>query len=295
MTDLRTRAIELYDDFTHRHLDRRRLMREMTVLAGSLGAAEVLIAGIAASPAAAQQVAVDDPRLAVNEGDWVVGEGLTYRVYSAYRKERPGRLPAVMVVHENRGLNAHIRDIVRRLALAGFDACAPDFLSHDGGTPVDEDKARAMIGALNLDAAVKGGIAVARAVAGMRTANGHVGVVGFCWGGGMVNRIAVEAGDAIGAAVAYYGPAPDPAEAAKVAAPMMLHYAGKDARVDATGGPWTDALIRAGKPVEAFTYPGVDHAFNNDSSAARYDKAAAELAWARTVEFLHRHLDGPRQ
>lgn len=295
MSDLRDRAIRLYDDFTHRHLDRRRLMRELTALAGSLAAAEALVAGIAASPAHAEQVAGDDPRLVTNEGHWIVGpDNLDYRVYSAILRERPHPLPAVMVVHENRGLNAHIKDVVRRLALEGFDACAPDFLSPAGGTPEDEDKAREMIGALDLGAAAVGGIAVAKMAATQRTANRHVGIVGFCWGGGMVNRIAAAGDPGIAAAVAYYGPAPDPAEAAKVTAAMMLHYAGKDARVAATGGPWTDALIRGGGEVAAFTYPGVDHAFNNDTSAARYDKAAADLAWARTVEFLHRHLDGAR-
>jgi carboxymethylenebutenolidase len=146
--------------------------------------------------------------------------------------------------------------------------------------------------AANLDTIVAEAAGAVRHFAGAGTPPTRVGVIGFCWGGALVNRVAIAAGDRLSAGVAYYGPAPDPAEAAKVTAPLLLHYAGKDARVAQTGDPWVAALKAAGKPVDAYTYPGVDHAFNNDASAQRYDKAAADLAWSRTIAFLHRYLDG---
>lgn len=294
MTDLRERAVQLYDAFTHEHLDRRRLLREMTVLAGSAVAAEALIASIAPTPAAAQLVPADDTRLRVRESSWAPSGGPTMRIYSATPNPSRGRPGAVMVIHENRGLNDHIRDVTRRLALEGFFAFAPDFLSPLGGTPADPDAARAMFARLDLAATVATGVGLLRMAKSQRNTNGRVGAIGFCWGGAMVNRLSVAAGDALDAAVSYYGPAPDPAEAAKVAMPVMLHLAGKDARVNATGEPWAAALAAAGKPVQRFVYPDVDHAFNNDTSTARYNEAAAKLAWERTTAFLHRQLDARR-
>lgn len=289
--DIRDRAVAIYDRFTHEHHDRRTLLREMTLLTGSALAAEALISGIAASPAAAAVVAPDDQRLRTFPDARVpVAGGKPIKGYVATpRGKRP--TATVLVFHENRGLTPHIQDVARRLALAGFFAVAPDFLSDAGGTPADEDRARQMIGAADLDTIVGEAAGVVRHFAGTGTPPTRVGVIGFCWGGALVNRVALRAGDRLSAGVAYYGPAPDPAEAAKVSAPLMLHYAGKDARVAQTGEPWAAALKAAGKPVEAYTYPNVDHAFNNDTSAARYDKAAADLAWSRTLAFLHRYLD----
>ena len=288
---LRDEAVRLYDDFTHEHHDRRTLLKRMTVLAGSVAAAEALIAGIAASPAAAAIVAADDPRLKIDaKAGLPLPHGKTLRGYISRPKGAAAKA-TVFVIHENRGLTPHIQDDARRVALAGFVAVAPDLLSDQGGTPADEDRARDMIGKADLAAVTQEVVDSVRHFGGTphRT---KVGIIGFCWGGAMVNRVAVSAGDALDAGVAYYGPAPDPSEAAKVSAPLLLHYAGKDARVAQTGEPWVAALKAAGKPVEAFTYAGVDHAFNNDTSAERYDKAAADLAWGRTIAFLHRHLDG---
>lgn len=290
MTDptLRDRAVQLYDAFTHEHRDRRTLLREMTALAGSAVAAEALIAGIAAAPAAAAIVDPADQRLdaAMRTG---TEAGAPARAYFAAPKDK-ARRGAVLVIHENRGLTPHIQDVARRIALAGFLAIAPDLLAPQGGTPVDEDKARDLIGTTNYDLALAQARAFADKSRHLPRSSGKVGIVGFCWGGAFVNRMALAGG--VDAGVAYYGPAPAPAEAAKVRTPLMLHYAGKDSRVAQTGEPWIAALKAADKPVEAFTYPGVDHAFNNDTSAARYDKAAADLAWGRTIAFLHRHLDG---
>lgn len=293
MTDpsLRDRAVRVYDAFTHDHRDRRTLLREMTALAGSVALAEGLIAAIGASPARASITAPGDARLLTQTvSSTVAGKPAT--VYLARPKAGGRKLGTVMVIHENRGLNDHIRDVARRVALAGFRAVAPDFLAPWGGTPADEDKARDMIAKADYDVIVAQGLAIlADAKRGAGT-SGKVGMVGFCWGGALVDRLAVAGGAAIDAGVAYYGPAPAPEQAVKVGAPLMLHYAGKDARVAQTGEPWVAALKAAGKKVEAFTYPGVDHAFNNDTSAERYDKPAAELAWGRTIAFLHKYLDG---
>ena len=291
MTDaLHDQAVRIYDAFTHEHHDRRTLLRQMTALAGSAAAAEALILGIAASPAAAAIIDPHDTRLRIDRREGMEA-GARSAAYIAMPKGAKKRLGTVLVIHENRGLTPHIEDVARRVALAGFHAVAPDLLAPQGGTPADEDRARTLIGSLDYDLALAQARAMIEHAARDRAGTGRVGAVGFCWGGAFVNRLAVAAGPALAAGVAYYGPAPAPSEAARVQAPLMLHYAGKDARVNATGEPWVTALRAAGKPVEAFTYPGVDHAFNNDGSAQRYDAAAAKQAWDRTIAFLHRHLN----
>ena len=287
---LRDRAVRIYDAFTHEHHDRRTLLRQMTALAGSVAAAEALILGISASPAAAVVTDPHDTRLRIDRREGMEA-GARSAAYLASPRGVKKRIGTVLVIHENRGLTPHIEDVTRRVALAGFYAVAPDLLAPQGGTPADEDRARALIGTLDYDLALAQARAMMAHAAADKTGTGRVGVVGFCWGGAFVNRLAVAAGPTLAAGVAYYGPAPKPGEAAKVQAPLMLHYAGKDARVNATGEPWVAALKAAGRPVEAFTYPGVDHAFNNDSSAERYNAAAATQAWSRTIAFLHRHLD----
>ena len=195
----------------------------------------------------------------------------------------------MVVIHENRGLNDHIRDVARRLGVAGFRAVAPDFLSTSGGTPADEDAAREAIGKLDLGKSVSDAVAILDELA-KSSRGGKVGAVGFCWGGGFVNSLAVAAGDKLDAGVSYYGPAPDASEAAKVQAPLLIHDAGLDDRVNRTSFPWVEALRAAGKPVKFYLYEGVNHAFNNDTSAERYDKAAADLAWKRTLDFFRKNL-----
>jgi carboxymethylenebutenolidase len=281
------RAIELYDRFTHDGMDRRDFFARMTLIAGSAAAASSLIAAISASPAAAVVVPPGDPRLVTSKGKLSGNSGL-----SGYVAARKGirRAGVVLVVHENRGLNAHIEDVARRFALAGFYTVAPDFLSPEGGTPADEDKARDMIGKLDLGTAVNSAVVLGEGLKRHRHSNGKLGIVGFCWGGAFVNRTAVAAGGKLDAGVSYYGPAPDPAEAPKVQAPLMIHLAGLDERVNRTAGPWITALRQAGKSVAYFNYEGANHAFNNDTSAERYNKAAADLAWQRTIRFFRRHL-----
>ena len=285
----RQQAISLYDRFTHDGMERRAFMAEMVKLAGSVAAAELLIAGIAASPAAAAIVAEDDKRLKTATVELALPGIPAYRAYTAQLRA-PGRRPSVVVVHENRGLNAHTQDVARRLALAGFHAVAPDCLSPLGGTPTDEDKAREVIGRLKLSESVGHAVRHLELMRTRKTGTGKVGAVGFCWGGGFVNNLAVAAGDKLAAGVPYYGPAPAPSEASKVEAAMLIHDAGLDDRVNRTSFPWVEALRANRKDVKFFLYDGVNHAFNNDTSAERYDKAAAELAWKRTIAFLRRRL-----
>ena len=281
---IRQRAIDLYDRFTHEGMKRRAFMGEMAKIAGSLAAAEVLISGIAASPAAAAITDPNDKRLTTRTQTLAGG----YKAYVAEPRTRSLK-PTVLVIHENRGLNEHTRDVARRVALEGFRAVAVDFLSLQGGTPTDEDAAREAIGKLDLGKTVTDAVAILDELA-KSSRGGKVGAVGFCWGGGFVNRLAVAAGDKLDAGVVYYGPAPDPAEAAKVQAPLLVHHAGLDARVTQTLFPWVTALRNAGKKVTYFNYEGANHAFNNDTSAERYNKAAADQAWARTISFFKRNL-----
>lgn len=288
--DLRMRAIALYDRFTHETHDRRAFMADLTRLAGSAAAANALLLGIAADPAAAGLVRAADLRVKARNVGWQVESGRTYKGYWASPMNAIGPLPAVIVIHENRGLTNHIRDVTRRVAIEGYHALAPDFLSPSGGTPADEDKARDRIGALVLADVVADGASTVRWLKGNVRTTGKIGALGFCWGGAMVNRLAVAAGADLLAAVPYYGPAPDPSEATAVKAAMLLHYAGIDDRVNATAQPWVDALKAANVPVQSFTYEGAHHAFNNDTSRERYDKAAAELAWGRTIAFLKERL-----
>ncbi|WP_419826064.1 dienelactone hydrolase family protein [Sphingomonas sp.] len=287
--ELRRFAIAAHDRFTHEHGDRRRFMAEVTRLAGGAAAANLLVAGLAADPAAAALIPERDPRV---RSDMVSLEVAPGRVLDAYRAApvRSGTHPGVVVLHENRGLQPYTRDVARRLAVAGFVALAPDLLTPSGGTPPDEDRARAMIAALDLARTTRDATGAVDWLATRGRSTGKVGVVGFCWGGALADRVAVAADPAAAAIVSFYGPAPDPAEARHVRAPLLLHYAGLDSRVDASAKPWVEALSAAGKRFRSFTYPNVDHAFHNDTAPARYDARAATLAWDRTIAFLKENL-----
>jgi carboxymethylenebutenolidase len=193
-----------------------------------------------------------------------------------------GPFGAVIVVHENRGLNAHIKDIARRVALEGFVALAPDYLSAQGGTPANEDDARALFGNLQPAGVTADGVASMAYLKTRDDVNGKVGAMGFCWGGGTVNNLAVAAPDLL-AAVAYYGAQPSAAEVPNIKAKLLLHYGGLDERINAGIPAFEEALKAAGTDYQLFVNEGANHAFNNDTSAARYDKAAADLAWSRTI------------
>ncbi|MBN9056212.1 MAG: dienelactone hydrolase family protein [Rhizobiales bacterium] len=280
--------IDAYDEYTHLTLDRRRFMERLTALAGSGAAAAAIAPLLAAGSASAETVASDDARLLAKEVVYGGGSG-EMKGYLVRPKEMAAPLGGVIVVHENRGLNAHIRDVARRMALEGFIALAPDFLSPAGGTPDDEDKAREMIGKLDATATVADAQASLQFLAGLDGANGKVGAVGFCWGGGLANRFATKSPE-LKAGVAYYGAQPPAEDVPGIKAAMLLHYAGLDARINAGIDAYRTALEANGKTFEIHMYDGVNHAFNNDTSAARYDKAAADLAWRRTVDFLKTNL-----
>jgi carboxymethylenebutenolidase len=311
--DTLRRAIALYDRFTHEGMDRRRFISELTAIAGGAAAASTLLASIAADPAAAALTAPDDPAITTHRVQWRTGPAepakttqargaadpaaIHDRVLNGYLAApagAPAPLPGVIVVHENRGLNDYIEDVARRLALAGFFTVAPDFLTPSGGTPADEDAARTAIAALDPARTITDAVATVDWLRRSPRTTGKIGILGFCWGGGLVDRVAAAAGARLGAAVAFYGPPPDPAVASRVKAPILLHYAGLDTRVDSVAGPWVKALKAAGVDVRAFVYPNVDHAFHNDTSAARYDAAAAALAWDRTIAFLRETLIPPQ-
>ncbi|ANT52510.1 dienelactone hydrolase family protein [Mesorhizobium amorphae] len=280
--------IDAYDEYTHLTLDRRRFMEQLTRLAGSGAAAAAIVPLLAANSAQAAIVADDDPRVKGQDITYP-GSGGEMKGYLVKPADQTGKLGTVIVVHENRGLNPHIRDVARRVALEGFVALAPDFLSPLGGTPGDEDKARDMF--TKLDPAQTGANAVATVafLKGDKDGNGKVGAVGFCWGGGTVNTLAVNSPD-LSAGVAYYGMQPKAEDVPKIKAALLLHYAGLDGRIDAGIDAYKKALDAAHVKYTVYVYDGVNHAFNNDTSAARYDKKAADLAWGRTVAFLKEKL-----
>ncbi|RWB60519.1 dienelactone hydrolase family protein [Mesorhizobium sp.] len=282
--------IDAYDEYTHLTLDRRRFMEQLTRLAGSGAAAAAIAPMLAANSAQAAIVAEDDPRV---KGEDIAypgssGEMKGYLVKPAGQSGKPG---TVIVVHENRGLNPHIRDVARRVALEGFIALAPDFLSPLGGTPADEDKARDMFAKIDASQVTADGVATVAYLKGLKDGNGKVGAVGFCWGGGTVNALAVNAPDLnLNAGVAYYGMQPKAEDVPKIKAALLLHYAGLDERIDAGIDAYKKALDAAHVEYTVYVYDGVNHAFNNDTSAARYDKKAADLAWGRTIAFLKEKL-----
>lgn len=276
--------INAYDEYTHLSLDRRSFMQKLTALTGSAASAAAIAPLLAANSAQAEIIAESDPRLKAEDITYPGTSG-DMKGYLVRPADATGKLPAVIVIHENRGLNPHIRDVARRMALEGFLALAPDFLSPAGGTPADEDKAREMIGALDGKQTVENGVATVTFLDGHEATTGKAGAIGFCWGGGMVNKIAVASPD-LKAGVAYYGAQPPVEDVPKIKAALLLQYAGLDDRINAGIDAYRKALTDNGKDFTIQIYEGVNHAFNNDTSAARYDKAAADLAWSRTVEFL---------
>ena len=285
---MRQEIIDLYDEFTHRGLDRRVFMQRLAEIAGGTAAAAALVPLLEANGAKAAMVPADDSRVS-SQRVAVPGPAGEIKGYLALPASPAGRLPAVVVVHENRGLNGHVEDVARRAALDGFVAFAPDFLSRAGGTPADQDQARDMIGKLDQDGVVADARVVIAFLEKHEATNGKVGIVGFCWGGGVVGRVATAAPE-LDAGVVFYGRVP-PAEAVPgIKAPLLLNYAGKDDNVNAGIPGFREALDKAGVPYELHVYEGAQHAFHNDTSEARYDPAAAKLAWERTTAFFRRTL-----
>ena len=282
------RIIELYDEYTHQPLERRAFLERLAVLAGGTAAAMTLLPLLENNYAQAAIVEPGDARIAAS---MITYQGATgdIRGYLATPKAGPAKRAGVIVVHENRGLHPHIQDVVRRVALEGFTALGPDLLSPHGGTPANEDDARAAHGKLNAADAVRNLVAAVAYLKRRPDAAGPVGAVGFCFGGGMVNQLAVNAPD-LAAGVPFYGSVAPAADAPKIKAKLQLHYAGNDARINAGIAEYETALKAARVSYEKHMYDGVEHAFHNDTGAARYNKAAAELAWSRTIAFFKASL-----
>jgi carboxymethylenebutenolidase len=291
-TKIQQDIINLYDAFTHGAIDRRAFMAQLTRIAGGAAAASALLPLLVNDYAsAAPLVGEDDERLDLFETvfETGIGDEGAVNAYAAKPKDR-SIAPAVIVIHENRGLNPHIKDVARRIALEGFHAFAVDMLSPFGGTPADEDEARTLIGKLDADTTVAKLAAIADQLEMVKTHQRKVGAVGFCWGGGMVGRLAASA-PGLDAGVVYYGRQPSAEETAAIKARMMLHYAGLDERINAGIADFESALDAAGVDYQRFIYEGAQHAFNNDTNAARYDKGAADAAWGRTIAFFKETLN----
>ena len=287
---MRQEIIRLYDDYTHERVGRRAFMDRLAVMAGGTAAATALLPMLKNNYAKAAIVAPDDARVITEEVSFPGADG-EVTGYLARPADAGGALPAVVVIHENRGLNPHTEDVARRVALEGFVALAPDFLSPLGGTPENEDEAREMIGQLDSEQTTQNALAAVDFLASHEASTGKVGVVGFCWGGALANQVAVHSPD-VAAVVPYYGRQPSAEEAAKIEAPILLQYAGLDDRINAGIEEYEQALQAADVDYTIHVYEGVNHAFNNDTSEARYDQEAAELAWSRTIDFFKQHLAG---
>jgi carboxymethylenebutenolidase len=280
--------ITLYDEFTHGGMGRREFLKRLAALAGGVAAAYALLPMLENDYAQAATVAAGDGRLATHQVEWDGAKGKV-RGYLAHPKARAGKLPAVVVIHENRGLNPHIQDVARRAALAGYLALAPDGLSATGGTPENGDQARELFQKLDPADSLRDFLGAVDFAATREASTGKVGCVGFCWGGGMANRLAV-ASDRLAAAVAFYGRQAPIDDVPRIRAALQLHYAERDERINAGIKAYAQALNAARTRYELYMYAGTEHAFHNDTSQARYSAEAAGLAWARTLDFFKQHL-----
>ena len=287
--DFDRETLKLFDLYVHGDISRRDFLAAAAKCAVAGFTAVGLLQALAPNYALGQQIQPDNPALDAEYLKFPSPKGYAeLQGYLAQPKERKGKLPLVLVVHENRGLNPHIEDVARRLALAGFIAFAPDALYPLGGYPGDEDKARELFATLDQDKTRQDFIEAVRILQKLPQGNGKVGVVGFCYGGGMANFLATELAD-LAAAVPFYGRQADLDKVAAIRAPLLIHYASNDDRVNAGAAAYDAALRTAGKNARSFVYPDTQHGFHNDTTP-RYDKAAAELAWQRTVEFFKQHL-----
>jgi carboxymethylenebutenolidase len=285
-----TKIIHLYNDYTHGGIDRRDFLRKLTLYAGSTAAALTLVSLLEENSSFAAMPATpgDDENLSSVMITYT-GESGDIKAYLSRPKEEK-KYPAVIIIHENRGLQPHIQDVARRMAKEGFLALAPDALSPLGGTPEnDPDKARTMIGQLDNDKTIKNFVAAVKYLETNPLSTGKVGCTGFCWGGGMTNQVAVHA-PSLAAAVPYYGKQPSPEEVPMIKAPILAHYAENDSFINPGIPVFEEALKKAGIEYRIYIYPGTSHGFNNDTNPERYNAEAAKLAWERTVEFFKSKL-----
>jgi len=287
--DFDPEVLKLFDKYVHGIIPRRDFLKSAAKFAVAGLTAEGLLQALSPRFAEAQQISGSDSRISARYIEFPSPKGYgTVRGYLVKPAQAKGKLPTVLVVHENRGLNPHIEDIARRIALDNFIAFAPDALFPLGGYPGDEDKARELFPKLDQAKTREDFLAAAGALKLLPEGNGKVGVVGFCYGGGIANFLATRIPD-LGAAVPFYGNQPKPEEAASIKSPLLIHYAGQDERINAGWPAYETALKAAGVKYEAHTYQGVQHGFNNDTTP-RYDEASAKLAWQRTISFFEKNL-----
>ncbi len=290
--DFPQELLDLYDEYVHGQVGRRGFLDRASRFAVGGVTAAGLLAALSPKYALAQQVPKDDTRITVSYENYESPKGAgKMRGYLARPAKAEGKLPGVVVIHENRGLNPYIEDVTRRLAVAGFVAFAPDALTPLGGYPGSDDEGRALQAQRKGPEMTEDFVAAAQWLHGHALCNGKVGAVGFCFGGGMANTLAVRLPDIIRAAVPFYGGQPDAADVPKIKAALLLQYAEKDDRVNAGWPAYEEALKKAGVKYEAHIYPGVNHGFHNDTTP-RYDEAAAKLAWQRTLDFFNKELAG---
>lgn len=287
--DFDPEVLRLFDKYVHGQVSRRDFLDGATRFAVGGLTAVALLDALNPKFAEAKQVVEDDPRIKAGYVEYPSPQGYgKLRGYLVQPANAKGKLPTVLVVHENRGLSPHIEDIARRLALDNFIAFAPDALFPLGGYPGDEDKARELFPQLDQAKTQEDFLAAAAVLKGLPQGNGKVGVVGFCYGGGIANFLATRLPD-LGAAVPFYGRQPPIEEVAKIKAPLLIQDAEKDERILAGLPAFEAALKAAGVRYQSYVYPGAQHGFNNDTTP-RYDEAAAKLAWQRTVSFFNQHL-----
>ncbi len=287
--DFAPEVLKLFDQYVHGLLSRRGFVHGAAKYTAGIVAAEAVLAELSPNFAHAQQVSHTDERIRATYIEIPSPQGYeTVRGYLVQPVGRTGRLPTVLVVHENRGLNPHIEDVARRLALEGFIAFAPDALYPLGGYPGDEDKARALFPQLDQTRTRADFLASAAYLKQLPRGNGKVGVVGFCYGGGMANYLATQLPD-LAAAVPFYGAHPPDADVARIQAPLLVQLASNDERINADWPRYEAALQRHQRRYQAHIYPNTQHGFHNDTTP-RYDQAAAALAWQRTVAFFQQHL-----
>ncbi len=279
------KIINLYDEYTHKPLSRQDFLKRLAILTGSTAAALAILPMLESNYAKAATVSSEDLFTEYITYPAITGEMKAY----VARPEKEAKYGTVVVIHENRGLNAHIEDVTRRAANAGFLAIAPNALAPLGGTPANEDEARTLFTKLNAEETVKNFINIFSYLKTRKDSNGKFGSVGFCWGGGMSNTLAVNVPE-LKAAVAFYGRQAAAADVPKIKASLQLHYASLDERINAGIAAYEKALKENKINYELHMYEGVNHAFHNDTAGNRYNEAAAMLAWQRTMDFFKKHL-----
>jgi len=289
-SDFPKEVLSLFDRYVHGGIDRREFIEKASKYAVGGMTAAAMLEALRPNFVLGEQIAATDSRIKGEEASCPSPQGNgTVKGYLVRPSKAGGKLPAILVVHENRGLNPHIRDIARRLAVANFIAFAPDALAPVGGYPGDEEKAAQMFGQLDAAKRTEDFVAASNWIKGHAESSGKLGSVGFCFGGGVVNTLAVRLSDALSAGVPFYGAQPMATDVPKIKAHMLIHYAGMDDRINA-GWPAYEAALKAAKvDYQQFTYQGTMHGFNNDTTP-RYDEAAAKLAWTRTVDWFNKHV-----